>query len=78
MILFEKNKRIKFQPLETANLVSRNNRIIFSPKRFDRNYKPGIYNIILNLNYLFCKKKFKLVSVKEGLEIMKLIHNLHK
>ena len=78
VILFEKNKRIKFQPLETANLVSRNNRIIFSPKRFDRNYKPGIYNIILNLNYLFFKKKFKLVSVKEGLEIMKLIHNLHK
>ena len=78
VILFEKNKRIKFQPLETANLESRKKRIKFSPKRFDRSFKPGIYNIILNLNYLFNKKKFKLVSVKEGLEIMKLIHNLHK
>lgn len=76
--LFQKNKKIKFQPLETATLISKNNKTEFSQKKFDKNFKPGIYNIILNLNYLFDKKKFKLVSVKQGLEIMKLIHNLHK
>jgi predicted dehydrogenase len=76
--LFEKNKKIEFQPLETATLESNKNKIKFLPNSVDKHFKPGIYNIILNLNYFFNKKNFKLVSIKEGFEIMKLIHNLHK
>ena len=77
VLIIDKNKKALFQPLENVMIESKKNIIKFSPINHDKKFKPGIFNIIKNLNFYFKKQKFELVNMKEAYNIMKLINDIH-
>ena len=68
---------IKLQPLENVIIKSKNLDKLFKPLNDDKNFKPGLFKIISNLNLFFKKKNYELVNINEGFKIMNLIHRLH-
>ena len=75
--IIDKNKTALFQPLENVIIKSKKNIIKFTPINYDKKFKPGIFNIIQNLNFYFKKQRFELVNMKEAYKIMKLINDIH-
>ena len=75
--IYDKNKMIKLQPLENVIIKSKNLDKLFKPLNDDKNFKPGLFKIISNLNLFFKKKNYELVNINEGFKIMNLIHRLH-
>lgn len=75
--IIDKKKVAEFQPLENLTITSSNNIKHFTPNNHDIIFKPGIFNIIKNINFYFLKKKFKLVNLNEAYNVMNLVHKIH-
>lgn len=77
VIVKDRQNNFLFMPLE--NLVLSNNKNFTKMYAFklDHEYKPGIWNLIKEIEKMFEGKTHKLLLIKQALPIMSLINKIH-
>ena len=68
----------QLKPLENLKIFSKKNKLTFtSEEQVGKNLKAGLLNQAKNLIKAFKKQKNNLVSLKESLHTMELIHKIY-
>jgi hypothetical protein len=76
VMIFNKDRFFKLQPLEVLTIINRNYRKKFK-YFYDNRYKPGLWRLINDILKKIDGKKNKLVSINEGLKIMTLVDKIY-
>jgi len=77
IIISNYNYKCLFQPLEKLFLTNKTNLTKDYSSYLDKRYKPGIWNLVNDVKQMLHGKNHSLVSLKDGLSLMKLINRIH-
>ena len=71
-------KKWQLKPLENLKIFNKKNKLtFFCEEKIGKNLKAGLLNQAINLIKAFNKQKSNLVSLKESLHTMELIHKIY-